>query len=129
MSNDNLHIAVIGSGGAAMAAALKSTERGARVTLIERGTIGGTCVNIGCVPSKIMIRAANVAHMRRTSPFDDGIEASEPSIDRPRLLAQQQARVDELRRDKYEGILEDNSAITVVRGEARFADANTLTVT
>ena len=129
MSNDNLHIAVIGSGGAAMAAALKSTERGARVTLIERGTIGGTCVNIGCVPSKIMIRAANVAHMRRTSPFDDGIEAREPSIDRPRLLAQQQARVDELRRDKYEGILEDNSAITVVRGEARFADANTLTVT
>ena len=57
MSNDNLHIAVIGSGGAAMAAALKSTERGARVTLIERGTLGGTYVNIGCVPSKIMIRA------------------------------------------------------------------------
>ncbi len=42
MSNDNLHIAVIGSGGAAMAAALKSTERGARITLIERGTTGGT---------------------------------------------------------------------------------------
>ena len=49
-----LHIAVIGSGsgGAAMAAALKAVERGARVTLIERGTLGGTCVNIGCVPSK-----------------------------------------------------------------------------
>ena len=83
MSNDNLHIAVIGSGGAAMAAALKSSERGARVTLIERGTMGGTCVNIGCVPSKIMIRAANVAHLRRTSPFDEGIAATEPSIDRP----------------------------------------------
>ena len=37
-----------------MAAALKAAERGARVTLIERGTLGGTCVNIGCVPSKIM---------------------------------------------------------------------------
>ena len=129
MSDNDLHIAVIGSGGAAMAAALKSAERGARVTLIERGTIGGTCVNVGCVPSKIMIRAAHVAHLRRRSPFDEGIAAVEPSIDRPRLLAQQQARVDELRRDKYEGILEDNSAITVVRGEARFADANTLTVT
>ncbi|PKM11339.1 MAG: mercury(II) reductase, partial [Gammaproteobacteria bacterium HGW-Gammaproteobacteria-5] len=43
-----------------MAAALKATERGARATLIERGTIGGTCVNIGCVPSKILIRAAHV---------------------------------------------------------------------
>ena len=129
MSDNDLHIAVIGSGGAAMAAALKSAERGARVTLIERGTIGGTCVNVGCVPSKIMIRAAHVAHLRRTSPFDEGIAAVEPSIDRPRLLAQQQARVDELRHAKYEGILEDNPAITVLQGEARFTDANTLTVT
>ncbi|MDM8180948.1 MULTISPECIES: mercury(II) reductase [Marinobacter] len=129
MSDNDLHIAVIGSGGAAMAAALKSAERGARVTLIERGTIGGTCVNVGCVPSKIMIRAAHVAHMRRASPFDEGIAAVEPSIHRPRLLAQQQARVDELRHAKYEGILEDNPAITVLQGEARFTDANTLTVT
>ncbi|WP_228210886.1 mercury(II) reductase [Marinobacter salarius] len=129
MSNDDLHIAVIGSGGSAMAAALKSAERGARVTLIERGTLGGTCVNIGCVPSKIMIRAARIAHLRRRSPFDEGIAAVEPSIDRPRLLAQQQARVDELRHAKYEGILEDNPAITVLQGEARFTDANTLTVT
>ena len=129
MSDNDLHIAVIGSGGAAMAAALKSAERGARVTLIERGTIGGTCVNVGCVPSKIMIRAAHVAHMRRASPFDEGIAAVEPSIHRPRLLAQQQARVDELRHAKYEGILEDNPAITVLQGEARFIDANTLQVT
>ena len=129
MSDNDLHIAVIGSGGGAMAAALKSAERGARVTLIERGTIGGTCVNVGCVPSKIMIRAAHVAHMRRASPFDEGIAAVEPSIHRPRLLAQQQARVDELRHAKYEGILEDNPAITVLQGEARFTDANTLTVT
>ncbi len=68
-----LHIAIIGSGGAAMAAALKAVEQGATVTLIERGTIGGTCVNIGCVPSKIMIRAAHIAHLRRESPFDGGI--------------------------------------------------------
>jgi mercuric reductase len=129
MSNNNLHIAVIGSGGSAMAAALKSAERGARVTLIERATIGGTCVNIGCVPSKIMIRAAYVAHLRRTSPFDEGMAPAEPTIDRPRLLAQQQARVDELRHAKYEGILDDNPAITVLQGEARFIDANTLLVT
>lgn len=123
-----LHIAVIGSGGAAMAAALKAAERGARVTLIERGTIGGTCVNVGCVPSKIMIRAAHVAHLRRESPFDAGIAASTPVIDRARLLAQQQTRVDELRHAKYEGILESASAITVLRGEARFEDSRNLVI-
>lgn len=104
-----MHIAVIGSGGAAMAAALKALEQGARVTLIERGTIGGTCVNIGCVPSKILIRAAHVAHLRRESPFDRGISATEPVIQRGSLLAQQQGRVDELRSAKYEAILDGKS--------------------
>jgi len=122
------HIAIIGSGGAAMAAALKAVERGARITLIERGEIGGTCVNVGCVPSKIMIRAAHVAHVRRTSPFDGGIEAATPAVLRDRLLVQQQRRVDELRHAKYEGILESTPAITVLRGNARFTDARTLSV-
>ena len=129
MSGNKLHIAVIGSGGSAMAAALKATERGARVTLIERGTIGGTCVNIGCVPSKIMIRAAHIAHLRRESPFDGGLSAQAPVVDRPALLAQQQGRVEELRESKYQNILNDNAAITVLRGEARFVDERTLTVT
>lgn len=124
-----LHIAIIGSGGAAMAGALKAAERGARVTLIERGTVGGICVNIGCVPSKIMIRAAHIAQVRRESPFDEGIAAQAPAIRRDRLLAQQQARVGELRYAKYENILEGNPAITVLRGDARFKDARTLTVT
>ncbi len=123
-----LHIAIIGSGGAAMAAALKAAEQGARITLIERSTIGGTCVNTGCVPSKIMIRAAHIAHMRRESPFDASISASLPTIDRTRLLGQQQGRVDELRHAKYEGILEGNSAITVLRGEARFKSSYGLLV-
>ncbi|RTL85976.1 MAG: mercury(II) reductase [Hyphomicrobiales bacterium] len=123
-----LQIAVIGSGGAAMAGALKAVERGARVTLIERGTIGGTCVNVGCVPSKIMIRAAHIAHLRRQSPFDEGIAANEPAIDRGKLLGQQQARVDELRHAKYESILNGDSAIAVLRGEARFKDARCLIV-
>ncbi|WFC42295.1 mercury(II) reductase [Pseudoxanthomonas sp. SE1] len=123
-----LRIAVIGSGGGAMAGALKAAELGAQVTLIERGTIGGTCVNVGCVPSKIMIRGAHVAHVRRTSPFDDGIAAGEPAVDRTRLFAQQQARVDELRHAKYEAILDGNPNIELVRGEARFRDGHTLLV-
>ena len=123
-----LHIAIIGSGGAAMAAALKATERGARVTLIECGTIGGTCVNSGCVPSKIMIRAAYIAHLRRTSPFDDGMPPTPPTVLRARLLARQQTRVNELRHAKYEGILDGHSAITVLQGEARFKDDKSLAV-
>src|SRR3569833_1674288 len=83
---NGLHIAVIGSGGSAMAAALKAVEQGAKVTLIERGTIGGTCVNVGCVPSKIMIRAAHIAHLRRHSFFDDGIKPTTPAILRERLF-------------------------------------------
>jgi mercuric reductase len=124
-----LHVAVVGSGGAAMAAALKAVENGARVTLIERGTIGGTCVNVGCVPSKIMIRAAHIAHMRRESPFDAGLSAAAPTVLRDRLLAQQQARVDELRHGKYENILSGTPAISVVHGTARFKDSHTLMVT
>ena len=124
-----LHVAVIGSGGAAMAAALRAVENGAQVTLIERGTIGGTCVNVGCVPSKIMIRAAHVAHMRRESPFDAGLSAAAPTVLRDRLLAQQQARVDELRHGKYENILNGTPAISVVHGAARFKDSHTLMVT
>ena len=127
-SAGGLLIAIIGSGGAAMAAALKAVEQGARVTLIESGTIGGTCVNVGCVPSKIMIRAAHIAHLRRESPFDAGISPASPVIRRDRLLSQQQARVDELRQAKYENILEANPAIAVERGRARFKNASTLLV-
>lgn len=123
-----LHIAVIGSGGAAMAGALKAVEKGARVTLIERGTIGGTCVNIGCVPSKIMIRAAHIAHLRRESPFDAGLPPTSPTVLRGSLLAQQQGRVEELRHTKYEGILETTPSIKVLHGRARFLDEQTLSV-
>jgi mercuric reductase len=69
-----------------------------------------------------------VAHTRRHSPFDDGISASVPAIRRDVLLAQQQARVEELRHDKYENILDDNPAIILLRGDARFADDHTLSV-
>jgi mercuric reductase len=80
------------------------------------------------VPSKIIIRAAHIAHLRRHSPFDDGIAAAQPVIRRDRLLMQQQARVEELRHLKYEKMLENNQAITLVRGEARFTGAHSLAV-
>ena len=127
-SEQPLKIAVIGTGGAAMAAAITAAEQGAKVTVIERGTIGGTCVNTGCVPSKIMIRAAHIAHLRKESPFDAGMSAAMPKVDRKTLLAQQQARVEELRTAKYEAVIEGNPNITLLRGEASFLDAKTLLI-
>ncbi|MGH8746966.1 MAG: mercury(II) reductase [Burkholderiales bacterium] len=122
-------IAVIGSGGAAFAAALRAAEEGASVTMIEAGTLGGTCVNIGCVPSKIMIRAAHVAHLQAAHPFA-GIERRALAVDRRAQLAQQQARVEALRRDKYQAILESHAdRIRLLHGRGRFIDAGTLAVT
>ena len=124
-----LHVAIIGSGAAAFAAAIRAVEEGARVTIIEASEfIGGTCVNVGCVPSKILIRSAHVAHLAAQHPFD-GLERHRLALDNAARVSQQQARVEELRRAKYEDILESNPDINLVRGRARFADAHTLIVT
>ena len=123
-----LHIAIVGSGSAAFAAALQAVGAGARVTLIEGADrIGGTCVNIGCVPSKIMIRAAQVAHLQARHPFE-GLGHCQPEVDRAALVRQQQARVDALRRAKYEDILATQPAIELVRGWARFRSGRSLEV-
>jgi len=55
-------LVIIGSGGAAFAAAITARDAGASVVMIERGTIGGTCVNTGCVPSKALLAAAAARH-------------------------------------------------------------------
>lgn len=122
-----LSVAIIGSGSSAFAAAIRAVEEGAVVTVIEAGEIGGTCVNIGCVPSKIMIRAAHIAHLQADSPFT-GLKKQVAVVDRKALVAQQQARVDELRHAKYESILESNPGITLEQGFASFKDAHTLIV-
>jgi mercuric reductase len=119
--------AVIGGGSAAFACALRLAEQGARVALIEAGTLGGTCVNVGCVPSKIMIRGAQLAQQARRAPFE-GLHLAVQGIDRARLVAQQQGRVEELRRAKYEALIEGEPSITLIQGRARFVDATTIEV-
>lgn len=126
-TGSGLKVAIIGTGSAAFAAAIRSVEEGATVTVIEAGIVGGTCVNVGCVPSKIMIRAAHVAHLQAQHPFP-GLAKHKPAVDRIALVAQQQARVEELRHAKYESILESNPGISLMRGFARFEDAKTLLV-
>lgn len=123
-----LHVAIIGSGSAAFACAIKAAERGARVTIIEAAdVIGGCCVNVGCVPSKILIRAAQLAEQQRQNPFD-GIENHDPILNRSLLARQQTARVEELRAAKYQHILDTNPKLSLVRGHASFKDAHTLIV-
>jgi len=127
-SGDGLHIAIVGTGSGAFAAAIKSVERGARVSIIEGADIiGGTCVNIGCVPSKIMIRGGHIAHLQSQHNFA-GLSLNRPVIDRKAMVQQQQKIVEELRHAKYENILESNPGINLIRGWARFKDAQTLLV-
>lgn len=127
-NGSGLHIAIVGTGSGAFAAAIKAAEQGAAVTIIEGAdVIGGTCVNVGCVPSKIMIRGAHIAHLQGHHAFK-GIPFNNPAIDRKAMVAQQQKMVEALRYTKYENILESNPGINLVRGMARFKDASTLIV-
>ncbi|MBL4865880.1 MAG: mercury(II) reductase [Pseudomonadales bacterium] len=129
-NNDNepQHVAIIGSGSGAFACAIKAAEGGAKVTIIEGAdVIGGCCVNVGCVPSKILIRAAQLAEQQRQNPFE-GLENHTPELSRALLAEQQIARVEELRAAKYQNILDSNPALNLVKGYARFKDINLLTV-
>lgn len=126
--SDGLHVAVIGSGSAAFACAIKAAEGGARVTIVEAGeVIGGCCVNVGCVPSKILIRAAQLAQQQRNNPFA-GLENQAPLLSRSLLAKQQTSRVEELRAAKYQHILDSNPALSLIKGYASFKDAQTLVV-
>ena len=66
-------LVVIGAGSAGFSAAITAAEQGAQVTLVSYGMIGGTCVNVGCVPSKTMIRAAEALYGARVADRFDGI--------------------------------------------------------
>lgn len=125
---DGLHVAVVGSGAAAFACALRATREGARVTMIEEGTLGGTCVNVGCIPSKILVRAAEVAQTMRAHPFA-GIAHPNPALERALLARQQAARVEELRRLKYEEVAAAEPRIRILHGRARFRAPTTLEIT
>ncbi len=119
-------LAIVGSGGAAFASAIRARDAGASVVMIERGTIGGTCVNIGCVPSKTLLRAAEIHHLAQTNPFT-GLNTAAGPARWDAIIAQKDALVSELRQHKYEDLVTDYGW-ELVHGEAAFADASTLHV-
>ncbi len=112
------HIVVIGVGSAGFSAAITAAEAGADVTLVGEGTIGGTCVNIGCVPSKTMIRAVETLHQSRLASRFDGISSSANILDWNAVVRQKQQLVDDLRQTKYIDVLPSHDGIKYIDGKA-----------
>jgi glutathione reductase (NADPH) len=124
MSHD-YDLVVIGGGSGGIAAAVRAQSYGARVAVIEDHRLGGTCVNVGCVPKKVMWYAASLAHMLDDAP-DYGFHLERRGLD---WAALKSARDDYVARlnDIYARRLSD-SGITDVRGTGCFVDAHTVEV-
>ena len=115
-------LAVVGAGSAGFSAAIAATEQGARVALIGSGTIGGTCVNIGCVPSKTLIRAVETLHGARTAARFAGVAAHAELADWQATVRQKDALVAQLRQSKYADLLSAYPNITYHDGPARLVE-------
>lgn len=122
----HIDVAVIGAGTAGLAAYRQSIAQGARTLLIEGGPYGTTCARVGCMPSKLLIAAADAHHaLGRLHAF--GIDLPTPSIDGERVMARVRKE-----RDRFVGFVLDgvNNIPNEhkIRGYAQFIDANTLSI-
>lgn len=126
MSEDgHFDLVVIGGGSGGLAAAQRAAEYGARVAVVERGRLGGTCVNVGCVPKKVMWYAAEIAHtLEDAAGYGFSIEGSKHDW-----------RSLQLARDAYVERLNDIYArnlarrdVTLLNGTARFLDPHRIDV-
>lgn len=119
-------LAIIGSGGAAFAAAIAATGKGAAVVMVERGQVGGTCVNVGCVPSKALLAAAEARHVAAAQAFP-GIATSAGRVDAGALIGGKDALVEGLRAEKYTA-LAGEYGWEIVSGTASFTDGPAMDV-
>jgi mercuric reductase len=116
-------LAVIGAGSAGFSAAITAAEGGKRVALIGHGTIGGTCVNVGCVPSKTMIRAAEAVHAARAAHRFAGLSGDARVDDWAALVAAKDDLVTTLRQKKYADLLPGYDNVTYIdEGPARLVE-------
>ncbi len=121
-SNGHYDLAIIGAGSAGFSAAITAADQGAQVALIGHGTIGGTCVNVGCVPSKALIRAAEAVHHANAASRFAGISAQARVTDWNALRAQKDALVASLRQAKYIDLLPAYNGVAYLEGKARLDD-------
>ncbi|PHS28468.1 MAG: mercury(II) reductase [Robiginitomaculum sp.] len=119
MSKNTYDLIVIGAGSAGFSAAITAAEQGKTVAIIGYGTIGGTCVNVGCVPSKAMIRAAEVMHAHSAAKRFNGIDAQTKLESWADVQTQKQKLVDDLRAAKYSDILPQYETLSYIEGEAK----------
>ena len=117
---------VIGTGGAAMAAGIEARSRDNTVLLVEHGPLGGTCLNIGCVPSKNLLAAAGQRHRALANRFPM-VPTSADGVDVPALMAQKQDLIGGMRQAKYADVA-DAHGFPIRNGHARFVDGQTLEV-
>ncbi len=120
-ARDGFDVAVVGAGSAGFSAAITAAELGAKVALIGQGTIGGTCVNVGCVPSKTLIRAAEAVHGGRAATRFPGLSGNIQLSDWPRLVASKDELVAGLRQKKYIDLLPAYPAVSYIEQKVRFA--------
>ncbi len=120
-------VLIVGGGSAAFAAAIRAADLGASATIVEAETMGGTCVNVGCVPSKTMIRAAEKVHAASRNPFA-GMTLSARVVDYAATVRQKDALVAELRKAKYADVLKAYPSVSYRQGAARFVAGGALTI-
>ncbi|WP_103028580.1 mercury(II) reductase [Salinibacter altiplanensis] len=124
---------VVGGGSAAFAAALKASDLGHRALIVNDGPpngelpIGGTCVNVGCVPSKALIRAAEARHNAAQHPFD-GIATESEVTDFSAVTDQVQSLVEDLRQEKYVGVAQGDPNIEIREGRAELTGPRSIEV-
>ena len=126
-SSSDFDLLVIGGGSGGFAATITASELGKRVAMINGGTIGGTCVNIGCVPSKALIRAAEAWHKAGHHPFK-GVNTAQTALDWATIRAEKDALVSGLRQSKYVDVLAAYPDVTFIEGYASFQEDGSVQV-
>ena len=118
-------LVILGSGSTAFAAALKAAELGKTTAMTESRTVGGTCVNRGCLPSKNLIEAARI-YWEAEHPRFPGLGGKKLDLDFKALIAGKDEVIKSYRGRKYESILSDSDKITIVEGHAELVDPHTV---
>lgn len=121
----NYDFLVIGGGSGGLAAAKRAAAYGARSAIIESGRIGGTCVNRGCVPKKVMWNTAAIAEVLRAAP-EYGFDLALKKFDWAVIKRARDAYIDRLNDIYHRGL--DVAKVDEITGHARFRDAHTVVV-
>ncbi|MFQ5919769.1 MAG: mercury(II) reductase [Thermoplasmata archaeon] len=125
--NGTYDLLILGGGSAAFSAAIRASELGKTAAMIERGTIGGTCVNVGCVPSKQLLVTGKTFRTARRNPFE-GLHCEGETLDFSGAVEQKEQVVRNLRHQKYEDVLAELEGVDYIQGSATFASPHEVKV-